>query len=252
MAQKGLIDANVERHLKHFAALKKASSSARMENGPISWFRPVLGRLVKVNFDTLKDTPGHGPPSTTFQVFITSKDSGEKCIANVTTDAEGRIVSVDIPLNSQGDKFIAGESPLLMVPVDAELAADWNQRGIDKVPIIAAETTWEGSLQTEADLIAIHSAFETQIAEERLISAYDPSDPGNSSDGILLPLQIDYMAQAERAYRSRATHTFPRTLAHIATREKGHSQPTGVFLGQALDYFILLLKQGASDTGGEV
>ena len=75
---------------------------------------------------------------------------------------------------------------------------------------------------------------------------------GNSSDGIVLPLQIDYMAQAERAYRSRATHTFPRTLAHLSTREKGHGQQTGVFLGQALDYFVLLLKQGASSTGGQV
>jgi hypothetical protein len=245
MAQKGLIDANVERNLKHFAALKSASSLARMQNGPICWFRPVLGRLVKVNFAY----PNLGPPSTTFQVFITSKDSGERCVANVTTDAEGRIVSIDIPLNSQGSGFNAGDSPLTMTPVDPQIAKDYP---LDRVPISAAETTWEGSLQTEADLIAIHSAFETQIAEKRLISAYDPSDPGNSSDGILLSLQIDYMAQAERAYRSRATHTFPRTLAHIATREKGHSQPTGVFLGQALDYFILLLKQGASAEGGDV
>lgn len=250
MAQKGLIDANVERHLKHFAALKNASSLARMQNGPICWFRPVLGRLFKVNFDKQEQLRLiSGPPSTTFQVFITSKDSGERCVANVTTDAEGHIVSVDIPLNSQGSGFNGGDFPLIMTPVDPQIKKDYP---LDRVPLTAAETTWEGSLQTEADLIAIHSAFETQIAEEKLISAYDPSDPGNSSDGILLPLQIDYMAQAERAYRSRATHTFPRTLAHIATREKGHSQPTGVFLGQALDYFILLLKQGASDTGGEV
>jgi hypothetical protein len=252
MAQKGLIDANVERTLKKFAASKKQSAAARTENKAVGWFRPVVGRLVKVNFDAVKNIVGQGPPSTTFQVFITSKDSGERCVANVTTDAEGRIIGIDIPLNSQGDRFVANESPLLMVPVDTEIAADWNQRGIDKVPIGAAEVTWEGSLQTEADLIAIHTAFETQIAEERLMSTYDVSDPGNSSDGILLPLQIDYMAQAERAYRSRATHTFPRTLAHVASREKGHSQPTGVFLGQALDYFILLLKQGASAEGGDV
>lgn len=252
MAQKGLIDPNVERNLKHFADLKKESTIAHTENKAVGWFRPVLGRLVKVNFDDLKNIPEHGPPSTTFQVFITSKESGERCVANVTTDAEGRIVNVDIPLNSQGSNFIAYEYPLFMIPLDKQIAADWEQRGIDKVPVKAAEITWDGSLRTKEDLIAMHAAFETQVAEEKLMATYDASDPGNSSDGILLPLQIDYMAQAERAYRSRATHTFPRTLAHLASRENGHSQPTGVFLGQALDYFILLLKQGASAKGGDV
>lgn len=104
---------------------------------------------------------------------------------------------------------------------------------------------WDGDLQTEAGLKAIHKSYNTDDAEAALIVAYNPGAPGNTSDGILLSLQIDYMAQAERAFRARTTQSFPRALAHVAAREKGHGEQKGVFLGQALDYFILLLKQGA-------
>ena len=37
MAQKGLFDANVERTLKKFAALKKESAAARTENKAVGW-----------------------------------------------------------------------------------------------------------------------------------------------------------------------------------------------------------------------
>lgn len=111
---------------------------------------------------------------------------------------------------------------------------------------------WDGALQTEGDLINIHQAFNTDQAEEKLTEAFNPQDPGNSGDGIVLPLQIDYMAQAERAYRARATQSFPRMLAHLSTREKGHGQANGVFLGQALRYFTLLVKQAADGAGGSV
>lgn len=110
-------------------------------------------------------------------------------------------------------------------------------------PLVGDE--WEGALQTEDDLIAIHKAFQTDEAEDKLIEAFTPGDPGNVGDGVVLPLQIDYMMQAERAYRARTTQGFPRAVAHVASREKGHGQPNGVFLGQALKYFTTLLKQGA-------
>ena len=149
MAQKGLIDSNLQQVIQHFAQEKLQSFDARIANGqPVPWFRAPLGE-------------------------------------------------------------------------------------------------WDGDLQTEAGLKAIHKSYNTEDAEAALIEAYVPGDPGNTSDGIFLSLQIDYMAQAERAFRARTTQSFPRTLAHVAAREKGHGQPTGVFLGQALNYFILLLKQGA-------
>lgn len=106
-------------------------------------------------------------------------------------------------------------------------------------------TEWNGALQTAADLIGLHRAFQTDEAEAQLISAFDPKAPGNVGDGVVLPLQIDYMMQAERAYRARTTQGFPRAVAHVLGRERGHGQATSVFLGQALTYFLTLLKQGA-------
>lgn len=114
------------------------------------------------------------------------------------------------------------------------------------------DSDWDGSLQTEGDLIKIHDAFNTDKAEEALIEAFDASDPGNSSDGIVLSLQIDYAAQAERAFRARTTQSFTRSLAHTAAREKGHGQPSGALVGQALDYFTHVIKQGSAGSGGSI
>lgn len=110
---------------------------------------------------------------------------------------------------------------------------------------------WDGNLQTEADMIAMHLAFNTDEAETALIDTYKPKDPGNSADAIVLSLQIDYAAQAERAYRARTGQSFPRMLAHITAREYGHGQAQGAFLGQALEYFVNLLVQGAQAKGGK-
>lgn len=116
----------------------------------------------------------------------------------------------------------------------------------EAVPTMRPELlSWDGGVQTEGDLIALHKPFSTDEAENALLDAYNAGSPGNASDGILLSLQIDYAAQAERAYRSRATHTFPRAVAHVSTREKGHGQENGALLGQALKYFTAILKQGA-------
>ena len=111
---------------------------------------------------------------------------------------------------------------------------------------------WNGGLQTEASMIAIHRPFNTDEAETALIKAYKPGDPGNSADAIVLSLQIDYAAQAERAYRARTGQSFPRMLAHLTAREYGHGQAHGAFLGQALDYFVNLLEQGAQAEGGKL
>lgn len=104
---------------------------------------------------------------------------------------------------------------------------------------------WSGELQTEGDLVSLHRAFQTDEAEAKLIEAFSPNNAGNVGDGVVLPLQIDYMAQAERAYRARVSQSFPRSIAHQAARDKGQGQPDGAFLGQVLNYLTTLLKQGA-------
>lgn len=104
---------------------------------------------------------------------------------------------------------------------------------------------WDGSIQTESDLKSIHKAFNTDEAEEALIKAFEP-DGGNSSDGISLSLQIDYAAQAERAFRARVAQPFHRALAHYATREKGHGQEKGALNGALIEYINLIISQGAA------
>lgn len=247
MPQKGLIDPNVERNLKHFAEQKSTAASARVRNEVVGWFRPVIGRILKAKLPP--NSEGKCPPNSTFEVWITHPKSKERARATVTTDGMGSITSITVQPSAQGAGFILDDECRLS-PVDGKINEEFPN--IKDIATSPSETSWEGGLLTEQDLIKIHTAFETNIAEEKLIEAFNPKDSGNSADGIVLPLQIDYLAQAERAYRSRATHSFPRSLAHISTREKGHGQPTGVFLGQALDYFILLLKQGASSKGGQV
>jgi hypothetical protein len=111
---------------------------------------------------------------------------------------------------------------------------------------------WDGDLQSTQSMIALHKAFNTDEAENALIEAYKPESPGNSSDGIVLSVQIDYAAQAERAYRARIGQPFPRMLAHQVARDKGHGQANGAFLGQALNYFTQILKRGAEGSGGSV
>jgi hypothetical protein len=105
--------------------------------------------------------------------------------------------------------------------------------------------SWNGGLLVDSDVVNIHQAFQTDEAENALISAFSPQEPGNTGDGVVLPLQIDYMMQAERAYRARTVQSFPRAVAHTIGRETGHGQANGVFLGQALRYFTTLIKQGA-------
>ena len=114
---------------------------------------------------------------------------------------------------------------------------------------------WDGDLRTEEGQIALHRAFNTDVAEEALIQTCSPGNgeqPGNVGDVVVLSLQIDYAAQAERAYRARSLQSFPRMLAHLTAREKGHSQPHGALQGQALNYFTVLLKQSAESEGGAV
>lgn len=107
---------------------------------------------------------------------------------------------------------------------------------------------WDGDLQTQQSLVDLHKAFNTDETEEFLDKAFSDEKAGNSSDGIVSTLQIEYAAQMERAYRARH-QTMPRALAHLATREKGHGTESGALRGASLEYFTLLIKQG-SDGGG--
>lgn len=107
---------------------------------------------------------------------------------------------------------------------------------------------WAGGLQSNEDLVQLHRVFNTDEAEEALIDAYqpDPKKSGNTGDNIVLPLQIDYMAQAERAFRARHSQGFPRAIAHLTARSKGHgNEKKGIFNAQVLDYIKRIIVQAA-------
>lgn len=97
----------------------------------------------------------------------------------------------------------------------------------------------------------IRKLFNSDKAEEALIKAATVGSIGNSSDMIVLPSQIDYMQQLERAYRARF-QTFPRAVAHLACRELGHGSDNGVIAGLPIRYFTELIAQGAEGQGGAV
>lgn len=122
------------------------------------------------------------------------------------------------------------------------------------IPWLRPPTTeWSGDLQTENALVEIHNAFNTDQAEEALkenfnVSKASESAPfvGNNGTSVLCCLQIDYMAQAERAYRARVSNSFIRSLAHVTAREQGHGKSDGVFTGQVIGYFSDLVNQSSS------
>lgn len=121
----------------------------------------------------------------------------------------------------------------------------------EAVPWVRPPTgEWDGDLQSEAGLIALHEAFNTDEAEENLKNTYSEEEPGNSSDTVVNLLMIEYASQAERAYRARH-QTMPRALAHLSARERGHGTESGALRGAALEYFTLLIKQGTTSEGGE-
>ena len=104
---------------------------------------------------------------------------------------------------------------------------------------------WQGGLTTDTDVKGITKAFNTDQAQEALIKTFTPATVGNTGDGIALSLQIDYAAQAERAFRARHLQSFPRMVAHVAGRETGHGGSNSVFSNQVLRYITTIISQSA-------
>lgn len=131
-----------------------------------------------------------------------------------------------------------------LVQANATLAAA--HKAGQAAPVMRPPTSqWQGGLTSETDLKTLATAFNTDEAQEAMIKAFTPATVGNTADGIALSLQIDYAAQAERAFRARHTQPFPRMIAHAAGRETGHGGSNSVFLNQVLRYVTSIITQGA-------
>lgn len=133
-----------------------------------------------------------------------------------------------------------------------EANAEARSRGGQVTHLRPTVEHWDGDLASKTGWINLHKAFNTDMAETALIDAHTADDPGNSGDDIALTLQLDYAAQMERAYRARATMPFPRMLAHVTGRERGHANQRGVLAYGLLRYVDSILKQAGSAEGGSI
>ncbi len=131
---------------------------------------------------------------------------------------------------------------------DSALIRGDNGGGVPWLRPSLADSEWDGGLRSADDLKKISKAFNTDEARSSLKDAFDLNSPGNSSDGIVLPLQIYYAQQAERAYRARACSSFARSVAHLKGRETGHGFARSP-LEQAVSYFSSIIRQGAEKGG---
>ncbi len=113
-----------------------------------------------------------------------------------------------------------------------------------------SDSDWDGDLQTKESLKKLQKAFDLPDAEEALRDTMKKSSPGNASDIIALTLQLDYMAQAERAYRARVSMPFNRQLSHLIAREKSHGTDDGVLNKSTIAYINGIIKQGSEGEGG--
>lgn len=133
-----------------------------------------------------------------------------------------------------------------------ETNAEARCRGKQVVNLRPDTTEWSGDLASLQGVIDIHKAFNADKAEEALIRTHNVDSPGNAGDDIALPLQIDYAAQMERAYRARAAMPFPRMLSHVAGRERGHGLPRGILAFGLLRYAESVLQRAATSDGGSL
>lgn len=131
-----------------------------------------------------------------------------------------------------------------LVQLNAQAAAAHSQG--QAPPIMRPPTTdWSGELTSTEAVKAISKAFNTDQAQEALIKTFTPATVGNTGDGIALSLQIDYAAQAERAFRARHTQSFSRSVAHVVGREVGHGSSNSVFNNQVIRYITSIISQSA-------
>lgn len=131
-----------------------------------------------------------------------------------------------------------------LVQLNAQLAEAHKQGGAP-LNMRPPTTEWSGALSTDNDIRSISKAFNSDQAQEALIRTFTPATVGNTGDGIALSLQIDYAAQAERAFRARHTQGFTRSIAHVVGRETGHGGTNSVFSNQVLRYITTIISQSA-------
>ena len=85
--------------------------------------------------------------------------------------------------------------------------------------------SWSGN-PLELDTLA--DAFDRDEVNDEYVTCLTSVPPGTTGDVSSLRMQVDYVAGAERAYRTRHCSSI-RAAMHAAARRQGHGQDGGVY-----------------------
>lgn len=88
---------------------------------------------------------------------------------------------------------------------------------------------WAGDPQTELK-DAVTQVFDRQELRDQLAKVLDPARRGTAADLQAILLQTDFLANLERAFRSRYSSKLRRTL-HSAGRLESHGRTGGLWKG---------------------
>jgi hypothetical protein len=91
---------------------------------------------------------------------------------------------------------------------------------------------------TEAEL---HDPFERDGPNEDYVEAITPETQGSAGDLIVSTMQVDTLAQMERAYRARHI-TRVRSVAHACGRMRAHGRDGGVWKRSHRGYLETVLR----------
>jgi hypothetical protein len=106
---------------------------------------------------------------------------------------------------------------------------------------------WSGDL---FDYDGMSDMFDRSQANEQFVQAVSsPDNPGVAGDLVVGPLQADYLAIMERAFRARHTMRRPRAVVHAMGRKLGHGHEKGTFVQTALEYVRSTVAQSRSGGG---
>ena len=100
---------------------------------------------------------------------------------------------------------------------------------------------WSGNTRDNGGM---GEAFKRDRANQDYVDAIkDPDSPGVEGDLQRSAIQVDYLAQMERAFRARHLSTRPRMMAHALGRIKAHGSPKGALVQLALEFVREIDKQ---------
>ena len=110
---------------------------------------------------------------------------------------------------------------------------------------LPAPRDWTGDPH---DIAGMTGAFDRTDINTNYQECYEHQPPGSTADTIAVKTQLEYVAGAERAFRTR--HCSPvRAALHAAARLQGHGHGQGVFLGGVARYIKDMINYGGGDVG---